>query len=608
MTASESNRPLNDSSIAPARAARRFRFGAFELDLHDRELRKSGVNVKLQQKPFQVLELLLRNPGEFVTRAELAQHLWPDLHVSFDRSLNTAVNVLRQILGDSSRSCRYIETRSGLGYRFIAPVEEINQPTASPSFRDTTDSIAVLPFENLTADSHIGLLADGLAEGVIAALSSLDNLRVIARTTAFRFRGPEHEAQAVGSRLNVRLVLSSRVAYRGSSLIISTELIDVESGRRLWGEQYSRMTSEIFGVERNIATQIVKVLNLPSDVRPSGRFNKNYTANLEAYQDYLKGRYFYNKMTEEDLRKSIAHFEAALRQDSDYSLAYTGLADAYSMFAFLGVLPPRDAYRRVKQFVTIALELDRELAEAHASFAGIKRLFEWDWPGAEAAFLKALELNPNYADCHHWYAAHLSAMGRSEEALREIRTAQELDPLSLVINMELAWTLYMARDFRGALEQAWKTLVLEPKFAAAQHTLGLAYEQLNMIDEAVTEFQNARTCSGGHPATIAALGHANAIAGNQEAASAALGELEQLSKHRYVSPYWRSLVYTGFGMDDLALESLNKACEDRDVWPVWLKVEPRFDPLRSNPRFQNLLSKLRLNTQPSPVAGFAVKQ
>jgi adenylate cyclase len=299
---------------------------------------------------------------------------------------------------------------------------------------------------------------------------------------------------------------------------------------------------------------------------------------------------------------SIAHFEAALRQDSDYSLAYTGLADTYSLFAVLGVLPPRDAYRRVKQLVTIALELDEELAEAHASFASIKRLFERDWPGAEAAFLKALELNPNYADGHHWYAAHLSAMGRSEEALREIRAAQELDPLSLVINMEVAWNLYMARDFRGALEQSWKTLVLEPKFAAAQYTLGLAYEQLDMTDEAITEFRNARTCSSGHPATIAALGHAYAIAGNQVGAAEALDELEQLSKRRYVSPYWRSLVYAGIGRDDLALESLEKACEDGDVWLVWLKVEPRLDPLRSHVRFHNLLSKLRLDAQTSPAS------
>lgn len=591
MPASDNNRPLNSSFSPPVR---RLRFGVFELDLQDRELRKGGLNLRLQQKPFQVLELLVRNPGTLVTRTELARHLWPDLHVSFDRSLNTAVNVLRQTLGDSSRSCRYIETRSGLGYRFVARVEAIDEPIAGSPFRDTTHSIAVLPFENLTADLDVALLADGIAEGVIAALSGVEQLRVIARTTAFRFRGPEHEPQAVGNQLKVRVVLSSRVAYRGSSLIISTELVEVQTGRRLWGEQYSRMRSEVFGVERSIAAQIVEVLNLPSGARQSRRLKKDYTANLEAYQDYLKGRYFYNKMTEEDLHKSIAHFEAALREDPNYSLAYTGLADTYSLFAFLGILAPREACRRAKQLTKAALEIDDELAEAHASSASVRRVFDWDWPAAEAGYLRALELNPNYADAHHWYAAHLSAMQRPEEALREIRTAQELDPLSLVINMEVAWNLYMARDFRGALEQAWKTLVLEPRFAAAQHTLGLAYEQLEMNDEAVTELQNARTCSGGHPATIAALGHVYATAGHRNRASQALRELDQLSKGRYVSPYWRALVYAGLGMDDLALEALEMACEDRDVWVVWLKVEPRLDRLRSSVRFHNLLRKLRL--------------
>ncbi len=474
--------------------------------------------------------------------------------------------MLRQTLGDSSRSCRYIETRSGLGYRFIAQVEEVTEPGANPPLRDTTDSIAILPFENLTADSNVAVLADGIAEAIIASLSSLENLRVIARSTTFRFRGPEHDPQAVGNRLNVRVVLSGRVVQRGAALMINTELIDVPTGRQLWGEQYNRVPSAIFGLERDIATQVLKVLNLPSGARESKQVKKNYTANLEAYQDYLKGRYFYNKMTEDDLLKSIAHFESALRQDPNYSLAYTGLADTYSLFALLDILPPREACRRAKHLTTTALEIDGDLAEAHASLASVHRLFDWDWPRAEAGYLKALDLNPNYADGHHWYAAHLSAMGRPEEAIREIRSAQELDPLSLVINMEVAWNLYMARDFRGALEQSWKTLVLEPKFAAAQHTLGLACEQLEMNDEAVTEFQNARTCSGGHPSTIAALGHAYAAAGKHDDASEALRELEQMSQRRYVSSYWSALVYAGLGMDDPAVQALEKAWENRDVW------------------------------------------
>ena len=446
---------MNDSSKPAVPAARIVRFGDFEVDIQRRELRRLGVRVNLQRKPFQVLELLLQNAGMLVTRAELREHLWPDLHVSYDRSLNTAVNVLRHALGDVSRRCQYIETRPGIGYRFIARVEQIGDPV----------------------------------------------------------------------------------------------------------------------IERH-----------------SGTSKKNYVANVDAYQDYLKGRYFFNKMTEEDLRKSMAHFEAALCQDPAHSPARAGLADIYTLFAFWGVLPPFEAHQRAKHAATTALEHDDELAEAQASLAKVEQSFDWNWHGAEARYKKALQLDRNYADGHRSYAALLLATGRTEEALSEIRTAQQLDPLSLITNMELAWSFYGARDFRAAIDQCWKTLVLEPRFAPAQHTLGLAYEQLAMSDEALTELHNARVCSGGgQPAMMAALGHAYAASGMKADASEVLRELDRLSKRRYVSPYWRALIHSGLGAYDLAFECLKDACNQRDVSLMWLKVDPRFDPLRSDQRFDRLL-------------------
>ncbi len=454
MSSSEQN-----LSNPAANAARKLRFGSFEVDFEERELRNRGLRVRLQHKPFHILELLLQQPGSLVTREQLARHLWPNLHVSFDRSLNTAVNSLRQALGDSPRRCRYIETRSGLGYRFVGHVE---------------------PIEEIKSRSPAG------------------------ETT-------------------------------------------------------------------------------------------NHTAKFEAYQDYLKGRYFYNKMTEDDLRKSIALFEAALAQDPRYALAYTGLADTYCLLAFFGILDSADAHQRAIPLVTTALEIDDECAEAHASLAGIKKSFQWDWPGAEAEYRRALQLKPDYADAHRWYAALLSAIGRPGQAMKEIRCAQELDPLSLVISMELAWDLYMARDFQGAVDQSWRTLGLEPRFAAAQHTLGLAYEQLGMHEEALIEFRNARVCSGDHPVTIAALGHAYGKAGRHADASDILREFDDMSARRHVSSYWRSIVYTGMGAHRMAFESLETAFEQRDVWLVWLKVEPRFDPLRGDPHFKALLRRLRLN-------------
>lgn len=471
MSTSQSSHP-DDRPDLPAQTARKLRFGVFELDLEGRELRKSGVHIRLQQKPFQILDLLLRQPGTLVTRKQLARHLWPNLYVNFDRSLNTAVNVLRQVLGDSSRSCRYIETRPGLGYRFVAHVEEISEK---------------------------------------------------------------------------------------ASLSLSA-----------------------------------------GQIRPTERTHKT---SIDAYQDYLRGRYFYSRMREEDLRKSIAHFESALRQEPRHALAYAGLSDVYRMFALLGVLVPHEAQRRAMQLAMASLQIDEQLPEGHVSLAGIKSLFEWDWAGAGSEYLKAIELNPNCAGAHHSYAAHLSAMARAEEAIKEIRTAYELDPLSLLINVEIARTLYWAGDFKGAVEQCWKTLVLEQECAPAQYTLGLAYEQLAMVEEAVVEFENARVCSGSHPSTIAALGHAHAIAGNERSALEMLEELERVSKSRYVSFYWHAIVYAGLGTDNLAIQSLEKAYEKRDVWLMWLRVEPRFDRLRPEPRFNDLLRKLRLRSALTQAAG-----
>jgi len=434
----------------------RVQFGVFEVNLRERELRKFGLRVKLQQKPFQILQRLLETPGEFVSREELARALWPDLHVLFDRSLNTAVNALRRALSDAGRNPRFIESRQGLGYRFIAQVEHI-----------------------------------------------------------------QTEQAPIGARSQPR--------------------------------------------------------------------------STEAHRDYLKGRYFSNKLSAEDLHKSVAHFESALARDPGYAPAYTGLADTYIQFAFQGMLPAQESFAHAKKFAAAALRIDDHLAEAHTSIAGVKRYCDWDWTGAEAAYRRALELNSNDPRAHRLYADYLSTMGRSEEALREIGAAQELDPLSLVINMEMAWILYIARDFQGAAEQSWKTLAMEPRFAPAQNTLGLAYQQMGMIEEAIVELDNARACSGEHPAAQAALAHALAIAGRRAEAETLMEQLKTMSRARNVSWYWLAIVYTALGACDAAFESLHEACENREAWLVWLKVEPRYDPLREDVRFDHLLRRIGLD-------------
>ncbi len=445
--------------MASREDGRRFRFGSFEVDLQEQELYNRGIRIALQHKPFRILELLLVNRGALVTREELARYLWPNLHVSFDRGLNTAVNVLRRALGDSPARCRYIETRSGLGYRFIAHVEEIIPPKTN---------------------GHGGNFAPSRTD-------------------------------------------------------------------------------------------------------------------FEAYEDYLKGRYFYSKMTEEDLRKSIAHYESALTSDPNHALAYTGLESAYTLLALLGAVPIQAAHGKARECAAAALRIDDKLAEAHAAAADVKKWFEFDWPGAEREYQIALELNAENADVRRSYAAFLCTMGRTEEAQREIRRAQQMDPLSILISTQAAWIFYTIRDFRAAAEQCWKALTMEARHAPAQHTLGLAYEQLGMFEEAIVELGNAAFCSGRHPATIASLAHAQASAGNLEQAHAGLRELEEVSARRRVSPYCMSILQAGLRAHDAAFEWLEKAIEERDNWLVCLKIEPRFDPLRSDPRFRHALQRLRLN-------------
>ena len=416
--------------------SRRVRFGAFEVDSNSRELWRRGTRVKLQQKPFQILQRLLETPGEMVSRAELAQLLWPGMHVAFEGSLNTAVNSLRRVLRDPWRHPRYIETRPGVGYRLIAPVER---------------------------------------------------------------------ADAAGSS--------------------------------------------------------------------------------DAQRDYRKGRYLLSKMTGEDARKSIAYFQAALEADADYGPAYAGLADSYMLFARLGLLPAAEAYPRAREYAETALRLDRRLATAYLSVAEVVKLEEWDWAGAEAACRRAIELSPEYASAYRKYASLLSAQGRHEEALRNVRLALDLDPTSLAASVDAAWMLAMARDFEAAAEQSWKALAMDSKFAPAQNTLGLAYQHMGMLEEAVVELGNACVCGGRHPAALTALGCALVVAGKLAEADALRREIEQLSQ---AQPYWMSLLHLALGDRAPAIDALRRAHRDRDPWIVWIGVEPRFDALRGDPEFEEL--------------------
>jgi TolB-like protein/Flp pilus assembly protein TadD len=574
---------------------RGFRFGVFELDLQARELRRRGLKVRLQQKPLQILELLLEKAGEVVTRRELREKLWPDTFVGFDRSLNTAVNSLRHALGDSPANPRFVETRSRYGYRFIAPVDTTSRAGGLHGQNGgTVDSIAVLPFQNAAGDIETEYLSDGITESLIHTLSQLPEIRVMARTTVFRYKGKEIDPQMLAHDLNVRALLTGRVMQRGDLLTIGVELVDALKGWRLWGEQYNRKFSSILEMQEEISKEISEKLRLRLTAEEKKRLSKRYTTNAEAYQDYLKGRYHWNKMTEEGLNQGIAYFERAIRQDPTFALPYAGLSDSYALFAFFGIRPSREVMPKAEMSARKALEMDSTLAEAHASLAGILKSFHWNWEEATMEYKLALELNPNNATAHRWYADFLAALGRSQEAAREMERARELDPLSLVINMELAWNWYMARENVRAVEQARKTLEVEPQFSPAYHVLGLACEQMGKFTEAIAALQRAQQGSVGNPINLASLGYTYGRARHKSEAKKVLSELRTLAKQSYVSPYAYSIVYLGLGDKEQGLKWLVKAYDEHDVWLIWILRDPRLDLIRQESAFKDLLRQMNL--------------
>lgn len=579
-------------------AVRAFRFGIFEVDLQARELRRRGVAVKLQEKPFQILELLVERSGEVVTRKDLRQRLWPDTFVGFDRSLNTAVNSLRRALGDDPSNPRFLETRSRLGYRFIAPVEEISRlRNRTSSEGHAIDSIAVLPFQNRGGDPEMDYLSDGISETLITKLSRLPDVRVMARSTVFRFKGMDADPQAVGHALNVRALITGTVFQRADTLAISAELVDATTGLRLWGEQYSLKFTGIFAVQDEISREITERLRLRLTKEAHERMAEPGTPDPEAYREVLRGQYQVNKMTEEGLRKAISIFSRACQRDPRFALPYAGISNAYSLLAYFGVTSAAETMPKAEEAANKALELDPALAEAHISLAGIRKSFHWDWAGAERGYRAGLDLNPNYARGHQWYAALLAAQKRNGEAAEEMNRALELDPLSLTINMELAWIRYMARDYPGAIEQSLKTLEIEPSFSPAHHVLGLAKEQSGGLEEALASCTKAHDCSSDNPISLASLGHALASAGRRSEAKKMLVKLKGRASTRYVPPYALALVAAGLGDRDQALDWLEKAYGEKDVWLVWLQTDPRLDGVRNEPRFRNLAAQMGISAE-----------
>src|SRR6267142_1324896 len=477
---------------------------------------------------------------------------------------------------------------------FAFNVGDMRQRLFGSSSANRIESIAVLPFANVSKDPNTEYLSDGFTESLINSLSQLPNLAVMSRNTVFRYKGQATDLQKVGQELHVRAILTGRLIQTGDELLISVNLEDVQNSRQIWGEQYNRKLSSLVSVQQEIAGDIYGRLRPRLAGEEMKLLAKRPTENAEAYQLYLQGLFYWNKWTQADFRKAADYFNQAVQKDPRYALSYAGLADTYSQMGDAGYLPPSEAWPKAKAAAMQALEIDDTLAEAHTSLALVKEHFEWDWTGAETEFRRAIELNPNSATTHHWYGDYLANMGRSEEGLRETKRAQELDPLSLIINTTLGWQLYLARRSDQAIEQLRKVLDIDARFTPARRVLEEVYAQTGRQKEAVEEREKVVSLSGS-PELAASIAEDFSKLGYKGVQQSWLDGLTEISKHGYVSSYSIAEGYMRLGQKEKALEWLEKAYQEHDSGLVSIAVEPMFDPMRTNPRFVDIVRRMKLS-------------
>ena len=586
----------------PAPTERVLRFGTFELDIRVGELRKRGEKLRLQGQPLQVLAILLMRAGDLVTREELRAEIWTaDTFVDFDHSLHNAIARLREVLGDSAETPRYIETLPRRGYRFIARVDEVKpkelMPPAGHSYQFDArgiQSVAVLPLGNLSGDPGHDYFADGMTEALITSLAKIKALRVISRTSAMQYKGARKSLPQIARELSVDAVIEGSVLRSGERVRITAQLIHAASDHHVWAESYERDFRDILSLQSEIARQVANQVRIILTPEERARLGSARQINPEAHDWYLRARYYWNKRTEESVKKGLSYFHRAIDSDPTYAQGYAGLADSYNILGYYNALPPTEAYPKGKAAALQALELDDSLAEPHATLGVVKRDFEWDWSGAEEEFQKAIELNPGCVEAYHWRSTLLSMLGRHAEALREKNRALAMDPLSVVIRTDLARMFYFARDYDRSLEHYRSALAMDPNFGSAHLWLAHVYQQKSLFQEAIAELETGVRLSGNSTFALAKLGHGYAMAGRCDEAHTALKQLNALSSRRYVSPYDIAMVHVGLQENDEAFSWLQRAFEQRSLWLGYLNVEPQLDPLRSDPRFSDLLSRLGL--------------
>jgi len=565
------------------------RFGAFEMDLKASELHRAGALIKLQPQPFKVLAVLADRAGEVVTREDIERQVWgSETHVDFDLSLNYCIKQIRSALNDDAETPQFIETLPRRGYRFIASVE---RREGSP--RKARPMLAVLPFGNLTGDPEQEYFTDGMTEELIGQLGRLrpDQLGVIAFTSARRYKNTTKGIDQIGSELGSDYIIEGSVRRAGNQVRITVQLIQVSDQTHLWAEAYNRKLDDIIVIQTDVAERVAASLAL--ELLPASEKTRVPAAagDLIAYEAYLKGQFYWNKRTEEGLSKALRYLHIAIERAPDYVPAHVGIANVYNISAYYSNLPPGQAYKQSQHSITTALRINPGCAEAYASLAYSKLLYEWDFDGAEKAFVHSQQLNPNHAPAHYWYALFLAAMGRDEEALRQIGLALELDPLSLVINTNKGWVLYFARRYEHAVEQLLSTIEMDESFLPAHYFLGLVYLQAGQHQDAAICFQKAAAISNNHPAPVTGMVRTMALSGRRKDALKILEEVKASAVRRYVAPYYIAVSYLALGNKERTLQWLDRAREERSPYMSNLRRDPELDAIRSDPSFVKLLRR-----------------
>ena len=610
-----------------------FRVGDWLIQPQLRIVQGGGKSMHVEPKAMHVLVYLAEHAGQVVPKERLIRAVWADTFVT-DDVLTRCISELRKAFDDDAHESRVIQTIPKGGYRLIAPVQgkTPTQPVAMPtraswrrvalvggigvvlltvlvlglSLRGRRQglvgranpapirSLAVLPLENLSRDPEQEYFADGMTEALITDLSKIGALRVISRTSVMQYKGAKKPLPQIARELNVDGVIEGSVQRSGDRVRITAKLIHAPTDTHLWAESYERDLRDVLALQDDVARAIASQIRIKLTPQEQVRLASARPVNPEAHEAYLKGRYFWNKRTEEGLKKSLEYFQKAIDVDPNYALGYAGLADSYGILGNNGHLPPRETHPKAKAAALKALELNDNVAEAHSTLAAVMEEYDFDWAGAEKQHKRAIELNPNCATAHHYYAWHLAHRERVEESITEIKRAQELDPLSLIINMNVGRMLYYGRRYDEAIEQYRKTLEMDPNLPWAHYLLGVAYEQKGMHGESIAELQKAVSPSEINTIRLAALARAYALDGRRSKALKILHQLKELSKRRYVQPVFVALIYEALGDKDRAFLWLEKAYQDRSVNVPALRTDARFDSLRSDPRFQDLLRRIGL--------------